>query len=67
MKRLFWFLIDGCWHRWKRLPGFMDHYDISFGGRSWMWRSFPCRCEKCGKLGQLKDYTGALDMPDLED
>jgi hypothetical protein len=61
MIRILSFLIDGCWHAWERAPGrAIDHYDMSFGDQSFMYRAVPCRCTKCGKLGVQKDKSGGV-------
>ncbi len=62
MIRLFWFLLDGCWHEYERVKGpVIDHYDHSFGGPSFMYRSIPCQCKKCGKFSEFKDKSGGVE------
>jgi len=59
MIRLFQFLLHGCWHAWKSTGGTVDHYDISFGPRHFMYRYHIQRCAKCGRYGGYKERRGA--------
>lgn len=66
MIRIWQFLIHGCWHVWKPASrSFIDHYDVSFGPRSFMYREYPARCTKCGRIGGIRDRTGAMPPEDM--
>jgi len=57
--KLLQFIIHGCWHDWRRTGHVVDHYDISFGPKNFMYRSHTTICEKCGRIGGFKDrYAG---------
>lgn len=59
MIRILQFLLDGCWHNWGEPFGRMtDHYDLSFGAKSFMYTTQNCRCKKCGKFGTVKFRGG---------
>lgn len=43
MKKLFEFLVDGCWHHWEtRSKNVLTRYDGAIGTR------YECTCSKCG-------------------
>lgn len=55
MRRLIQFLWHGCWHDWRETGQVVDHYDISFGPKSFMYRAHITHCQKCGRIGGWKD------------
>ena len=61
MIRIIHWLLHGCWHDYRpiNVPP-VDHYDVSFGGRDFMYRTLPTCCTKCGRLSFIKDRTGTL-------
>lgn len=55
MIRIWQFIWHGCWHKWGVPYGRpTDHYDLSFGGKSYMYTTRVCRCEKCGRSIDMK-------------
>lgn len=67
MIRLLQLIWHGCWHEWKPTCHIIDHYDISFGPRSFMYRAHTTRCEKCGRISAWKDrYAGIASSEDRQ-
>lgn len=66
MLRVLQFILHGCWHDWHPVNARpTDHFDMSFGGRNFMYRTLPTRCAKCGRIGHIKDHGGSLTYADL--
>lgn len=66
MERIIQFILHGCWHDWHPVnvqP--IDHYDVSFGPRGFMYRTLPTQCAKCGRINHIKDYSGTLTYADI--
>lgn len=55
MIRIWELILHGCWHRWGRPMGTpCEHYDTSWGGKSYMYTTMGCRCEKCGRHKRVR-------------
>lgn len=55
MIKIWQFLLHGYWHKWGKPYGKQtDHYDISFGRRSYMYTTQAVCCEKCGRSVNMK-------------
>lgn len=68
MIRVLQFLWHGCWHDWKPTGHTVDHFDISFGPRSFLYRTHTIRCAKCGRISGWKDrHAGCIALESADD
>lgn len=42
-----------CQHKWSEIKT-TDHYDISFGDRSYEYTTVRCKCSHCGEFKTFK-------------
>ncbi|TIR87383.1 MAG: hypothetical protein E5X05_01425 [Mesorhizobium sp.] len=58
MNKIIQFLLHGCWHNWRLTGHVVDHFDMSFGTKAFMYRTHTAQCRKCGRIGGFKDRYG---------